>query len=218
MIEHNLEAKIQFPIDDLTIIPLRRSLRAKNCIYLIDVPQSDRAPHRVNDIYYYQRHNFSTVEMQHYQISDMFGRRMRPNLDIVVNDVKNNITTQKNGERTQLVTIDMKIINSGRATAKYVTCLCSLLGGGNTLSGLGGGWVQGVGGNAQFETKQDHVIHPDLPLHTGRLAIFNALKPDETGNNPVILHIRMYAEDMPGKVKNFFQSIQYEINNESHCE
>ena len=46
-IEANLLAKIQFPIEGVTVVPLRRTPRSKGFVYLIDVPQSDRAPHRV---------------------------------------------------------------------------------------------------------------------------------------------------------------------------
>ncbi len=77
IIENQLLAKIQYPIDNLLIVPLRSSTRSKHFVYLIDVPQSSRAPHRVNERYYYQRYNFSTIEMKHYQIADIFGKDLR---------------------------------------------------------------------------------------------------------------------------------------------
>ncbi len=83
IIENQLLAKIQYPIDNLLILPLRSSTRSKHFVYLIDVPQSSRVPHRVNELYYYQRYNFSTIDMKHYQIADLFGKRIAPVLDVL---------------------------------------------------------------------------------------------------------------------------------------
>jgi hypothetical protein len=50
------------------------------------VPPSDRVPHRTNDAngQYYKRGADNFVPMWHYEIADMFGRRTRPNLVLVV--------------------------------------------------------------------------------------------------------------------------------------
>ena len=118
MIEHNLEAKIQVSIDEITIISVRKTQRSKNCVYLIDVPPSDRAPHRVNEMHYYQRHNFSTVEMQHYQIADMFGRRIKPDLEVALIDINLTINDPENMPRNKTINVSLNIKNEGRAVAK----------------------------------------------------------------------------------------------------
>src|SRR5258708_20583608 len=84
MIESKLRSLIQFPIDDLTIVPLRSSNRSKSYVYILDIPQSIRIPHRVNEVHYYQRYNFETRPMLHYQINDLFGKRFAPVLDLEV--------------------------------------------------------------------------------------------------------------------------------------
>ena len=57
-IEANLLAKIQYPIEGITILPLRWTPRSKGFVYLIDIPPSYRAPHRVHELFYFQRVNF----------------------------------------------------------------------------------------------------------------------------------------------------------------
>jgi hypothetical protein len=81
-IENKLRALIQFPIDDLRIVPLALP-NANDFVCLIDVPQSVRAPHQLSsDKIYYQRRNFCTEAMEHYQVNDLFGKRLAPSLEI----------------------------------------------------------------------------------------------------------------------------------------
>ena len=119
-IEDNLRELIQFPIDDLTILPLRTTKGGKQCIYLIDVPKSIRIPHRVNQSEYPQRYNFETRPMVHYQISDLFGKRLAPDLDLIF---------QKEASGENLLKFRIFIRNQGRAVAKYVTCVCQMIDG-----------------------------------------------------------------------------------------
>jgi predicted HTH transcriptional regulator len=79
-IENYLQAKIRQPIEGITIVPVYPD--KTHVIYLLDVPQSIRGPHRVDELFYYQRYNFSTLEMQHFQIADLFGKRFAPDLDV----------------------------------------------------------------------------------------------------------------------------------------
>src|SRR5579862_6427653 len=82
MIENQLQAKIKPTVGDLKIVPLYPD--ETHVIYLIDVPQSIRLPHRVDELFYYQRVNFSTLELQHFQIADLFGKRFAPDLDVTL--------------------------------------------------------------------------------------------------------------------------------------
>ena len=51
----------------------------------------------------------------------------------------------------------------------------------------------------QYETKQDRVIYPDIPLGLSSLKIHKLLNQEETGNEAVVLKFWLYAEEMPGK-------------------
>ncbi len=121
MIEDKLRELIQFPIDDLTILPLRTTKRGMQSIYLFDVPQSVRVPHRVNQSEYPQRYNFETRPMVHYQISDLFGKRFAPDLDLQVEIVY--------GASNQPMTLQTTIYNFGRAIAKYPMCIWEITEG-----------------------------------------------------------------------------------------
>ena len=185
-IEHNLNAKIQFRIEGITILPLRKSTRSKNCVYLIDVPQSPRAPHRVNEIIYYHRYNFSTVEMQHYQIVDLFGKRLAPDLDIELEKVQSNVS-HTSGANTRTTRISVVLKNRGHAAAKYVTCLCSVLNGADMIIPPRDWSSHDDKKICQYETKTDRVIYPDIRLNAGQLSINKQWTGTDEPENPIFL-------------------------------
>jgi Schlafen, AlbA_2 len=151
MIENHLLTKINPAIEGIKIVPLRSSSRSKQVIYLIDVPQSIRAPHRVNELYYFQRINFSTIEMKHFQIADLFGKRLAPDLDLQF---------QKEDSGDNLLKFRILIRNQGRAVAKYVTCVCQLIDGSYEL--VNSDW-QNIGENKwRFSISIYAVVYPDV--------------------------------------------------------
>lgn len=189
MIENNLSAKIQYPIDELTILPLRSSPKSSKFVYLIDIPQSFRAPHRVNELYYFQRYNFSTFEMKHYQIADLFGKRLTPNLEIGYERKKG-----LNEDRGHF-TIEPIIFNRGRAAAKYTTCICEIVEGPYRI--MQGQWDRCDNEKScRFSTGVDAVVYPDIPTNTGYIE-FAPL--GVTREEQLILRFGLYAEGMVGK-------------------
>lgn len=114
MIENRLIEKIQFHIDGIRIVPLRSSPTSSGFVYLIDVPQSIRPPHRVDELYYFQRYNFSTLEMKHFQIADLFGKRLVPDLAFDV------VRVPHHQDGNGAVQLTLTLHNRGRAVAKYV--------------------------------------------------------------------------------------------------
>ncbi len=188
MIENELLAKIQYPIEGITIVPLRSSARSSNFIYLIDVQQSIRAPHRVNELYYFQRYNFSTREMKHFQIADMFGRRLSPDLEMMLQR-----RSGLNEDRGHF-TLHPLIYNRGKAVAKYVTCICNVLGGGYEI--MQSAWQNLGGGRWQFATGFNSVAYPDIPFDTGSMEF----EPVPNSNTDFLfLQFGLYAEGMSGK-------------------
>ena len=67
------------------------------------IPQSDTGPHmaRLGENRYYQRIGSSTLQMEHFQIADMFGRRAQPKLALSVEQIHDNmlIATLRNDGR-----------------------------------------------------------------------------------------------------------------------
>lgn len=189
MIEDNLIAKIQYPVEGITIVSLRKSTRSKYFVYLIDVPQSIRAPHRVNELYYYQRYNFTTHEMKHYQIADLFGRRLAPDLTVEIQKTKG-----VNEDRGH-VTIQPFLINRGRSVAKFATCICSLAN--KSWEIFQGKWqVSESRKTCQFSTGFNSVIYPNIPTNTGYIEF---QPKEESDEQELILEFGIYAENMTGK-------------------
>jgi len=117
MIENQMVALIQYPIQNIVIKVLHPGQKSKKAIYLIDVPQSRLAPHRVNESRYYQRYNFSTLEMKHFQIEDIFGRRQRPLVSASFGYQKRHTPDPQRLHKYELV---IKLSNQGRSMASYV--------------------------------------------------------------------------------------------------
>lgn len=187
MIEIQLETKIQYPINGITVIPLRKSPRSKNSVYLIDVPQSKLAPHRVNELYYYQRYNFITDQMKHFQIADLFGRRTAPDLDIIELQRRPGL-----GEDRGYITIEPLVLNRGQAVAKYATCICSIISGPYQMRQSE--WnVRKDKKSCQSSTGITSVIYPDVPNNFGYIEF----QPIEGASGAsLVLSFSLYAEHM----------------------
>lgn len=193
MIASKLRSLIQFPIDDLTIVPLRSSSRSKHFVCLIDIPQSIRAPHRVNEQEYYQRYNFETKPMLHYQIHDLFGKRFGPSLDLHL-EIENIL-----GNEFTLVTV---INNFGRAIAKYPMCLWHLTSGDYSILNVGPyPNLNQKPKFGQYTPGADTVIYPYIHLRTFDVRM-RANSSDSVAE-PITLECTICAELSPAIKYNF---------------
>ncbi len=118
-LENNLTGKIHPRIEGLKIVPIRKN---NSVIFLLDIPQSENPPHMAFDKRYYRRLNFGNSPMEHYEVSDFFGRRRKPCLSLIVQlteiDVK---------DSTYQLKIRLFLQNSGKAIAKYTQLTASFL-------------------------------------------------------------------------------------------
>jgi hypothetical protein len=160
------------------------------------VPQSARAPHRVNELYYFQRHNFSTLEMHHYQIAELFGRRYAPELDLEITRVDSSIMLSSAVGDTRKVMLDVVLRNRGRAPAKYLTCVCNIAEGAYRVNPPQS-WSSG---SAQLECRYErpdlHSLYPSLSLELGRLAFLQQLGDSSLYDDAMVIEFRLFAEDM----------------------
>jgi hypothetical protein len=62
-------------IDDVRILPI--VIAPGRSLYVIEVAKSFRGPHQASDKRYYKRHNFKSVPMEDYEISDVRHRRQQ---------------------------------------------------------------------------------------------------------------------------------------------
>lgn len=180
MIETNLLAKIQYPLEGLKIVPVRLGSRSQHCVYLVDVPQSTRPPHRVGELHYYQRYNFDVLAMHHYQIADLFGKRTRPNLHLVVSIKRRGTTTSSGRVTSQRGAVVFSIENIGPGTAKFPYLSLALPGtsrlsqfgvDGNGHEGLTRLPSSGPPGTVKFGAAFEIVIHPGTQLPVAALDI-----------------------------------------------
>lgn len=186
MIENNLQTLIQYPVEELTIVPLKVNNRAQKYIYVIEIPPSAFPPHRVDSGPYYQRHNFSTHELQHFQIMDIMGKRRSPNINkvgLLANKV----------EGQNIIRVKVTFINSGMAVAKYFTCLMHIDGTRFEIGDVNG-WLplEDTSRAAQFSVGNDAVIYPKVARSGGYFDILLDNQPVTT----IGLTFIMMAEDM----------------------
>lgn len=112
-LEDNLISKIR-PRVDFRIFPIREGNGSTKVLFLIDIPQSDTPPHMASDNRYYKRLNFRRVPMEHYEVSNFFGRRRRPLLSLVMRFV--NVVIENSEYR---FTLRFLLQNKGKAVAEH---------------------------------------------------------------------------------------------------
>jgi hypothetical protein len=106
---------------------------------IVSIPQSDAAPHRNHtDKQYYHRSGDSFLQMEHYQIADIFGRRHQPKLDVYGVLERN----KKNLQKSWLF-FTLYIRNNGRALARFPVISCK-------AQGLIAADANGLDGNGHF--------------------------------------------------------------------
>jgi len=82
---------------------------------LVLIPVSDKTPHiNQREHRYYYRNGSNFLMMEHYQIDDMFGRRPKPKLDLIIHIKRDKVNDNYN--------LNVSIQNKGKATAKEVIC------------------------------------------------------------------------------------------------
>ena len=81
-IEHVLNSRIQRKIDGVVIRPVPLSQNSGRVAYILQIPQSDRAPHQAHDKRFYKRYNFESVPMEEYEIRDVSRRQSAPDVTL----------------------------------------------------------------------------------------------------------------------------------------
>jgi hypothetical protein len=76
-LESIIDSRISPRIDGLEIIPIElKETNPGRYIYIVNIPQSTRAPHQASDKRYYKRYNFKSAPMEDYEIKDVANRRI----------------------------------------------------------------------------------------------------------------------------------------------
>lgn len=104
---------IQPRIEGVVIHPVTISETDNTVCYVVEVPQSHTA-HMARDHRYHKRHNFTTAQMEDYEVRDVMNRRTHPRIKAAI--FINRATSRFKPEGTILV----KLENVGRVLAKHV--------------------------------------------------------------------------------------------------
>jgi len=81
-IEHVIHGGIQRRINDLKISPVRFDGDILKSVYVINIPESDLAPHMTLNKKYYKRYDFQSVQMEEYEIRQLYNRKNKTLLKI----------------------------------------------------------------------------------------------------------------------------------------
>jgi hypothetical protein len=140
------------------------------------VPVSERGPHMagLGESRYYKRNGDSFIKMEHVDVADMFGRRAKPVLEVVLVDMMGSYTNESAASYEPIIAIR----NSGRGVARFPFLRIKLSPpfGLNRQFGLRNGET-GLPERPQFGRRespvfaggQDHVIHPGTVLDVHRI-------------------------------------------------
>lgn len=115
-IHGNTEPRINVHIE-----PIRHPSRSGEAVYLIDIPQSETPPHQFKKTRkYYKRFNFKSEEMEHWEIADLFQKRMRSKLvpHFFVKNLSVNPSETKIDHFEFVMELEIQVENVGRVLAK----------------------------------------------------------------------------------------------------
>ncbi len=121
-LEQVINSSIQRRIDGIRIkqIELHQSNPGK-VIYVVSIPQSNRAPHMAEDHIFYKRYNYQSIPMEEYEVRDVANRGDSPDLSLQLFLEKDPIGLEfeENKEFSKPITLNAYISNKSITTAQY---------------------------------------------------------------------------------------------------
>lgn len=121
-LEQVINSSIQRRIDGIRIkqIELHKSNPGK-VIYVVNIPQSKRAPQMAEDHIYYKRFNYQSIAMEEYEVRDVANRAEFPDLSLqffLENDLIN-LELEEDKEFSRPITLNALISNESITPALY---------------------------------------------------------------------------------------------------
>jgi hypothetical protein len=158
------------------------------------VPESQSAPHmaKLSEDRYYKRAGASFYKMEHFDLEDMFGRRQKPNLEMVLEE------GPKGDENEDLIVL---LLNQGRAVARHAGFLMNFQNVGIVYAG---GQMQNntnINSGRPVVGFDDNmgVIHPN-GIRTN-LGVIRVRRIDPT--QPIQANVTLYCEGARNVVRTF---------------
>lgn len=79
-LEQVINSNVQRKIEGLKIIPVRGNDKIEKSIYVVKIPISDDAPHMSKDKRFYKRYNFESIQMEEFEIRQLYSRKNKSKL------------------------------------------------------------------------------------------------------------------------------------------
>ena len=153
------------------------------------IPQSFRPPHRaiLAEHMYWRRVSTGHRRMEHYELEDTFGRRLRPALRVFVE-----LRPRPEGDPHE--ELHFFLLNEGRGVARHVGFLCTLDQEAKIqqVHGLENATQINAGSPTISYTNDVSVIHSNgILLATGQATVLR-----ESKGSPLAMSVRWYTEGM----------------------
>lgn len=129
--------------------------------------------------------------MLHYQISDLFGKRFSPSLDLQLE-----IADVSNDE----IKLKGILYNFGRTIAKYPMCIWTITNGQYTMTLAGQIIFQTRISIAQYTPGSDTIIYPLIHIQLPELTI---RATESNPIRPILFECSICAESTPAQIYNF---------------
>ena len=160
------------------------------------IPASDKPPHRamLAEREYWRRTSTGSRKMEHYELEDMFGRRLRPLLRLLIELRPRPADDDPHEE------IHFRFLNEGRGVARHSGFLCRIGGGVVTVVSVGLNNESALNPGRQIVSYCNYrgVVHPNgLRVVLGCVTI---QRPGEKRSD-LPLSVTWYAEDMSPRTR-----------------
>ena len=73
-LEQVINGRIQRRLNNIVIDPVRINGKIEQTVYVVKIPKSNDAPHITSQKKYYKRFNFQSIEMEEYEIRNLYNR------------------------------------------------------------------------------------------------------------------------------------------------
>lgn len=119
-LEQVINSRIQRRIDKVLIKPIElKKIAPKKFAFVVDIPQSPRAPHMASDKRYYKRFNFESVPMEEYEVRDVSRRLEIPDLRIGVPTGPFTLTFEADGTGSKPIELNLHLSNESLVPSEY---------------------------------------------------------------------------------------------------
>lgn len=88
-------------------------------VYVVVVPQSDRAPHMASDKRYYKRFEYQSVPMEEYEVRDISNRAVGPLLSVRISLTSNQFDFIDSEPLSKPIQVHANILNSNPVPAEH---------------------------------------------------------------------------------------------------